>query len=86
MAYEFKLPDIGEGIHEAEILSLHVKEGDEVKEDEVFAEAETDKAVVEIPIPVTGKVSSLNVSEGETVEVGTVLATFATGDTFIFVL
>lgn len=80
MAYEFKLPDIGEGIHEAEILSLHVKEGDEVKEDDVFAEVETDKAVVEIPIPVTGKVSSLNVSEGETVEVGTVLATFATGD------
>lgn len=80
MAYEFKLPDIGEGIHEAEIVKLHVKEGDEVKEDDVFAEVETDKAVVEIPIPVTGKVSSLKISEGDTVEVDSVIATFSTDD------
>lgn len=78
MAFEFKLPDIGEGIHEAEIVKLHVKEGDEVKEDDVLAEVETDKAVVEIPVPVTGKVTSLNINEGDTVEVGNVVATFAT--------
>ncbi|WP_054948892.1 dihydrolipoamide acetyltransferase family protein [Numidum massiliense] len=80
MAYDFKLPDIGEGIHEAEILKLYVKVGDDVKEDDVLAEVETDKAVVEIPIPVTGKVNSLNASEGDTIEVGQVLATFATDD------
>ena len=76
MAYEFKLPDIGEGMHEAEILKIHVKEGDDVKEDDVLAEVETDKAVVELPIPVTGKLTALNISEGDTVEVGTVIAVF----------
>lgn len=80
MAYEFKLPDIGEGIHEAEIVKLHVKEGDDVHEDDVFAEVETDKAVVEIPVPVNGKVSTLNIKEGDTVEVGSVVATFATDE------
>lgn len=80
MAYEFKLPDIGEGIHEAEIVKLYVKPGDEVKEDDTLAEVETDKAVVEIPVPVTGKVHSLNVKEGDTIEVGQVVATFATED------
>ena len=80
MAYEFKLPDIGEGIHEAEIVKLHVKEGDDVQEDDVFAEVETDKAVVEIPVPVNGKVSTLNIKEGDTVEVGSVVATFATDE------
>lgn len=80
MAYEFKLPDIGEGIHEAEILKLYVKEGDDVQEDDVLAEIETDKAVVEVPIPVTGKVGSLNIKEGDTVEVGSVVATFITDE------
>lgn len=80
MAYEFKLPDIGEGIHEAEIVKLHVKEGDDVQEDDVFAEVETDKAVVEIPVPINGKVSTLNIQEGDTVEVGSVVATFATDE------
>lgn len=46
MAYEFKLPDVGEGIHEGEIVKLHVKEGDRIQEDDIFAEVQTDKAVV----------------------------------------
>jgi pyruvate dehydrogenase E2 component (dihydrolipoamide acetyltransferase) len=64
-AYEFKLPDVGEGIHEGEIVKLHVKEGDKIEEFDVFAEVQTDKAVVEIPSPVTGVVKELKVKEGE---------------------
>jgi pyruvate dehydrogenase E2 component (dihydrolipoamide acetyltransferase) len=75
MAYLFKLPDIGEGIHEGEILKWFVKPGDFVKEDEVLAEVQNDKAVVEIPSPVNGKVLKLNADEGQTVEVGTVVIT-----------
>jgi pyruvate dehydrogenase E2 component (dihydrolipoamide acetyltransferase) len=77
MAYEFKLPDIGEGIHEGEIVKWMVEEGQEVREDDILAEVQTDKAVVEIPSPVSGRVLSLNAKEGEVVTVGTVIATFA---------
>lgn len=80
MAFEFKLPDVGEGIHEGEIVSFHVKEGDAINEDDILAEVQTDKAVVEIPAPVTGTVKKLNASEGDVVEVGSVLAVFDTGD------
>ncbi|MEW9031274.1 MAG: dihydrolipoamide acetyltransferase family protein [Planifilum fimeticola] len=78
MAYEFKLPDVGEGIHEGEIMKLHVKEGDRIQEDDIFAEVQTDKAVVEIPSPVTGTVKELRVKEGEVAVVGSVLAVFET--------
>jgi len=67
LAYEFKLPDVGEGIHEGEIVKLHVKEGDRIQEDDIFAEVQTDKAVVEIPAPVSGTVKELRVKEGEVV-------------------
>ncbi|PTM57590.1 dihydrolipoamide acetyltransferase family protein [Desmospora activa] len=80
MAFEFKLPDVGEGIHEGEIVKFHVKEGDSINEDDVLAEVQTDKAVVEIPSPVTGTVKKLNAAEGEVIEVGSVLAVFDTGD------
>ncbi|MFC4076356.1 dihydrolipoamide acetyltransferase family protein [Salinithrix halophila] len=80
MAFEFKLPDVGEGIHEGEIVKFHVKEGDSINEDDVLAEVQTDKAVVEIPSPVTGTVKKLNAGEGEVVEVGSVLAVFETDD------
>lgn len=80
MAYLFKLPDIGEGIHEGEILKWYVKPGDEVKEDDTLAEVQNDKAVVEIPSPVNGKVLELNAQEGETVEVGTVVITLDSAD------
>lgn len=75
MAYLFKLPDIGEGIHEGEILKWFVKPGDQVKEDDALAEVQNDKAVVEIPSPVNGKVLEINAEEGQTVEVGTVVIT-----------
>ncbi|MGQ0439717.1 biotin/lipoyl-containing protein, partial [Bacillus sp. B-TM1] len=51
MAFEFKLPDIGEGIHEGEIVKWFIKPGDEVNEDDVLLEVQNDKAVVEIPMP-----------------------------------
>jgi pyruvate dehydrogenase E2 component (dihydrolipoamide acetyltransferase) len=77
MAIEFKLPDLGEGIHEAEILGVKVKAGDTVKEDQPIFEVETDKAVVEIPSPVAGSVEKVHVKVGEVVKVGTVMITFA---------
>jgi len=76
MSIEFKLPDLGEGIHEAEIIQVKVKEGDQVKEDQAILEVETDKAVVEIPCPVNGKVEKIHVKDGETVTVGSVMITF----------
>jgi pyruvate dehydrogenase E2 component (dihydrolipoamide acetyltransferase) len=78
MTFEFRLPDIGEGIAEGEIVKWLVKEGDQVKEDDIIAEVQTDKAVVEIPSPVNGKVLKLHAKEGEVVRVGSVLVTFAT--------
>jgi len=76
VAFEFKLPDIGEGIHEGEIVKWFVKPGDEINEDDVLAEVQNDKAVVEIPSPVKGKVLELKVSEGEVATVGQVIVTF----------
>ncbi|WP_444684112.1 dihydrolipoamide acetyltransferase family protein [Alkalicoccus luteus] len=78
MAYEFKLPDIGEGIHEGEIVKWEVKEGDEVKEDDILCEVQNDKAVVEIPSPVEGTVKQLHVEEGTVTTVGEVIITFET--------
>ncbi|WP_026905973.1 dihydrolipoamide acetyltransferase family protein [Paucisalibacillus globulus] len=76
MAFEFKLPDIGEGIHEGEIVSWMVKEGDLVKEDDVLCEVQNDKAVVEIPSPVEGTVTKIFVQEGEVAIVGDTLISF----------
>src|SRR5699024_2297431 len=76
MSFEFKLPDIGEGIHEGEIVKWFVKEGDEVKEDDVLCEVQNDKAVVEIPSPVEGTVKKVYVEEGTVATVGETLITF----------
>lgn len=73
MATEFRLPDIGEGIAEAEIVEWLIKEGDIVKADQVIVKIETDKAVADIPSPVSGTVLKLNYSKGDTVNVGSVL-------------
>lgn len=73
MAVEFKLPDIGEGVHEGEIVKWLVKEGDTVKEDQPLVEVMTDKATVEIPSPAAGKVTQIRAKEGEVVKVGSVL-------------
>ncbi|WP_026676024.1 dihydrolipoamide acetyltransferase family protein [Fictibacillus gelatini] len=75
MAFEFKLPDIGEGIHEGEIVKWFVKPGDEVKEDDILLEVQNDKAVVEIPSPVDGKILDVKVEEGTVCVVGDVLVT-----------
>jgi len=74
MAFEFKFPDVGEGIHEGELVKWLVKEGDTVKADQPIAEVETDKAVVEIPSPKTGTILKLNFKEGDTLTVGDVIA------------
>jgi len=73
MAYEFKLPDLGEGLTEGEIASWLVSEGDEIAEDQPLVEIQTDKTTVEIPSPAAGTVAKILVEEGATVPVGTVL-------------
>ncbi len=75
MSYEFRMPDIGEGLTEAEILRWFVKVGDDVEMDQLLVEIETAKTVVEIPSPVAGTITSIHAGEGETVEVGAVLFT-----------
>ncbi|MEH6946010.1 dihydrolipoamide acetyltransferase family protein [Bacillus sp. JJ634] len=76
MAFQFRLPDIGEGIHEGEIVKWFVKPGDKVQEDDVLCEVQNDKAVVEIPSPVEGTVEDILVEEGTVAVVGDVLVTF----------
>ena len=76
MAFNFRLPDIGEGIHEGEIVKWFVKPGDQVKEDDILAEVQNDKAVVEIPSPVEGTVEEILVEEGTVAVVGDVLIRF----------
>ena len=76
MTREFKLPDVGEGVAEGEIVSWLVEEGDTVSEDQPVAEVETDKAVVEVPAPVNGTVRKLHYDAGDVVPVGDVIVTF----------
>ena len=73
MALEFRFPDVGEGIHEGEIVRWLVKEGDEVRPDQPMVEIETDKAVVEIPAPRAGTIVRVGVAEGQKIQVGEVL-------------
>lgn len=73
MPYEFRLPDLGEGIAEVELRRWLVKEGDRVAEHQAIVEVETDKAVVEVPSPHEGTVVRIHRQEGETVRVGEVL-------------
>ncbi|MBI2581287.1 2-oxo acid dehydrogenase subunit E2 [Candidatus Woesearchaeota archaeon] len=74
MAYEFKFPDVGQGITEGEVVKWHVREGDAVKEDQVLVEIETDKAVVEVPSPKSGFVLKRHSSsEGQKINVGDVI-------------
>ena len=72
---EFKLPDIGEGIAEGEIVQWLVAEGATVEEHQPVVEVMTDKATVEVPAPAAGTVSKLLVGEGDTVPVGDVIFT-----------
>ena len=79
MAYEFRLPDLGEGLTEGEVARWLVEEGDEIAEDDPLVEVQTDKATVEIPSPASGTVSRIFVAEGEVVPVGTVLVVIGDG-------
>ena len=78
--YEFKLPDLGEGIREGEILKWHVSEGDTIGEDQPLIDVETDKAAVTIPSPAAGVVSKLNGNVGDILNVGDVLAVIGDGE------
>lgn len=78
MIYEFRFPDVGEGITEGTVVKLHVKEGGYVKEDQTLFEVETAKAVVEIPSPVTGKIIKIHFKEKDVIKVGSVIFTFET--------
>ena len=80
MARPFVLPDLGEGLTEAEIVTVLVAEGDLIREDAPFLEVETDKAQVEIPSPMAGRIEKIHVQPGQTVRVGEVLVTFADAD------
>lgn len=73
MAFEFRLPDIGEGIHEGEIVKWFVSAGDTIEEDDVLAEVQNDKSVVEIPSPVSGTIEEVVVEEGTVAVVGDVI-------------
>ena len=80
MAYEFKLPDLGEGLTEGEIARWLVEEGQDIAEDAPLVEIATDKTTVEIPSPAGGTVSQILVPEGEVVPVGTVLVVIGGDD------
>jgi pyruvate/2-oxoglutarate dehydrogenase complex dihydrolipoamide acyltransferase (E2) component len=79
MPREFVLPDLGEGIAEAQIVKLLVKEGERIESDQYLMEVETDKAAVEIPSPYAGIARKIHVKEGQTVNVGEVIVTFDDG-------
>src|SRR6185295_88559 len=80
MSFEFRLPDIGEGVVEGEIVKWHVRPGQSVKEDDPLVEVMTDKATVMIPSPKKGKILETRGEEGGIVKVGAVLLTLETGD------
>jgi len=79
VSYEFKLPDLGEGLTEGEIARWLVSEGQEIAEDDPLVEIATDKTTVEIPSPAAGTVTKILVGEGEIVPVGTVLVVIGDG-------
>ncbi|MDW7682384.1 MAG: biotin/lipoyl-containing protein, partial [bacterium] len=69
MRYTFRLPDVGEGIHEAEIVNYEVNVGDMVKADQIIVKVETDKAVVTLPSPVDGKIAEIPNKPGDILSV-----------------
>jgi pyruvate dehydrogenase E2 component (dihydrolipoamide acetyltransferase) len=80
MSRSFKLPDLGEGVHEGEVLAVHVTAGQKVKEGDIILEVETDKAAVEIPSPFSGRVAEVLVKPGDTVKVGDAMMIFGNGE------
>ena len=80
MPYEFKFPDVGEGIHEGEIVKWLVKEGDKIDADQPLGEIETDKAIVEMPSPKAGKIFKIHVQAGGKIHVGETMVTILEGN------
>jgi pyruvate dehydrogenase E2 component (dihydrolipoamide acetyltransferase) len=80
MAKEFQLPELGENIEQGVVVSILVKEGESIKEDQAVLELETDKATVEVPSEVTGKIEKILISEGDTISVGQVIFTVTESD------
>ena len=76
MSFEFELPELGEDIETGDVVNIMISEGDKVSKDQPLMEIETDKAVIELPSPVDGKVESIKVSTGDTIKVGQLLITF----------
>src|SRR5437660_3325785 len=76
---QFLLPDLGEGLEEAEIVAWHVNEGDNVVVDQPLVSVETDKAVVEVPSPQAGRIARLHGGKGDLIKVGAPLVDFAAG-------
>lgn len=76
MTRSFRLPDLGEGIHEGEVLAIHAEAGNQVKEGDIILEIETDKAAVEIPSPFGGTVGEVRVRPGDMARVGDILMVF----------
>lgn len=79
MATEFKLPELGENIEEAQVVSVLKGEGDSVEAEEAIIEVETEKAVMEVPAPSAGTIASMKVGEGDTIKVGDVVCTIEAG-------
>ena len=79
MAFQFKMPDIGEGIAEGEIVKIDIKVGDTIQEDDILFEVQNDKSVEEIPSPVSGKVLEVRVQEGTVARVGDIIVVIDDG-------
>lgn len=72
--FEYKFPELGEGLHEGEIIKMHIKVGDKVTDDDIIMEVQNDKAVVEVPCPVNGTVTEVFAKDGQVCHVGEVVA------------
>ncbi|MBL9122520.1 MAG: hypothetical protein JNG90_02730 [Planctomycetaceae bacterium] len=80
MATEFRLPDLGENIESGDIVNVLVSEGDEIQPEQNIVEIETDKATVEVPCPIGGRVTKIHVKPGDTVAIGGLLISVDSGD------
>lgn len=79
--FEYKFPELGEGLHEGEIVKLYIKPGDTITDDDIIMDVQNDKAIVEVPSPVNGKVLEVNVKEGQVCRIGDIVAVIdAEGD------
>ncbi|MGO4376194.1 biotin/lipoyl-containing protein, partial [Paenibacillus sp. MCAF20] len=72
--FEYRFPELGEGLHEGEIVKVHIKVGDTVTDDDIIMEVQNDKAIVEVPCPVNGKVVEVRMKDGQVCHVGEVVA------------